>query len=127
MKKTFVVWAVLAALCGASVSAAAATVEYTGATNRDPFKSQLPAVKQSAKPDEKASVKDEPVTVDFLTVTGVVWDSEKPQAIINGKVVSIGGQVSGAELVAINEAGVQVRDKGKLFVLKAGNKKGGQP
>jgi len=120
------VFGAFVALCGAAVWAAAAPVEYTGATYRDPFKSQLP-VKQPAKPDDKGPVKDEPVTVDFLTVTGVVWDSEKPQAIINGKVVSIGGQVEEAELVAINEAGVQVRYKGKLFVLKAGNKKGGQP
>ena len=114
------------AVSAGSMAAQAAAVEYTGAAHRDPFKSQLP-VKQPAKTEEKLPIKNEPVTVDFLTVSGVVWNSERPQAIINGKVVTVGSEVGGAEVVAISEAQVQVRYKGQLFVLKTGNKKGGQP
>jgi hypothetical protein len=104
----------------------AESVEYLGSTHRDPFKEQIPSRKVQPKPDEPAQ-EEAPVTVDFLTVTGIVWESDRPQAIINGKIVTVGGAVDGAEVTAIDAAQVKVRFKGRQFVLGTGNKKGGQP
>ncbi len=103
----------------------AATIEYSGYAFRDPFESQLPKVKlesdRTATPIEEA-----PANVDFLKLSGVLWNSDEPRAIINGRVVNVGGMVEGAEVVSIGQSRVDVRYKGKEFTLTTGSNKGGQ-
>lgn len=46
------------------------------------------------------------VPLPSVNITGLVWDSDRPQAIIDGLVVSIGDTVKGIEVTDINKTGV---------------------
>jgi len=77
-------------------------VQYEAFQLRDPFKSALP---------KKGGVGDEDLKggPPALSVTGVLWGSKVPQAIINGKVVKAGDVIQNAEIIAIDKEGVTVR------------------
>lgn len=84
-------------------------VNYKAGNLRNPFESTLPT------DIEKAS-KDAPMP--SLTIDGLVWGSEKPQAIINDTVVQLGDEIQGAKLIDISKEGVTVIYNGKLYELK---------
>jgi len=45
-----------------------------------------------------------------LSLTGVAWDKEKPQAVINGRIVGVGDVVAGHRVVSIKEDRVILND-----------------
>ncbi|HPN87966.1 MAG TPA: hypothetical protein PLH56_01355 [Candidatus Omnitrophota bacterium] len=58
-----------------------------------------------------------------VTITGIVWNTEKPQAIINGVVLNIGDTIfdSQNEEIKINKiykTGIDVSYKGKTWTIK---------
>lgn len=110
MKKLLVVSAFFAGTCAVSLaSEQTATVRYEG--QRDPF--GVPAVRNIIKPD----VKNEISNISFA-LEGLLWETERPQAIINGKIVEKGDNVQGAEVLAIDKKGVRMRYKGQEFILR---------
>jgi len=86
-------------------------VQYKAAALRDPFTNNLPK-KGGAAGDTKGG----PPT---LTVTGVLWGSKTPQAIINSKVVKIGDVIEKAEVIDINKEGVSVRYGEQEYLLNS--------
>ena len=52
-----------------------------------------------------------------LLVSAVIWGSEKPQAIINNKIVNIGEMFNGGKIVGIDKQGVHVSYEGKEVLL----------
>ncbi len=52
-----------------------------------------------------------------LKINGIVWGGDRPQAIINGQVVSIGDTIQEAKVIAITKQGVAVRYKSKKITL----------
>ena len=46
--------------------------------------------------------------VGNMEVTGIIWNSDRPQAIINGKVVEMGDEVNGLKIVKIEKTGVEL-------------------
>lgn len=110
-------------------AAAEEAVEYTASDTRDPFGSLLPAPPQPQQPavDTGNAPAPGPVNVDFLNVSGVIWNAAKSQAIINGAVVNVGSDIDGAVVTAIDHAQVSVRYQGREFVLTTQAKKGGRP
>jgi len=52
-----------------------------------------------------------------LDISGIVGGDE-PFAVINGKIVKVGGVVNGAEVVAISDDGVEVKYEGSSFLLR---------
>lgn len=97
----------LAALVFAASPAAA--VEFEGPALRDPFS---PSGKQPEK-----GVKGKIGEIGF-TLEGLIWQSERPQAIVSGKIVEPGSTVNDAEVLDITEKGVKMRYKGQVFILK---------
>ncbi len=83
-------------------------IEYTGQSLRDPFSS----TKMGG-----SSIKDEIATLSF-TLEGFVWNTKRPQAIINGQVVEVGSKIENAEILDIQKGGVKMRYKGKEFFLR---------
>ena len=82
--------------------------------------------KQAAKKEKtsvpskvKEQVKIEPpkptIIAPKLEISGIVWNTERPQAIINGKVVAIGDKVSDSEIIAIDKTGVEILYQGQKF------------
>ena len=55
-----------------------------------------------------------------LRLSGVIWDKERPVAIINNKVVEKGSMIGGNTVVAIKEDRVVLSDGMSTFELKIG-------
>lgn len=92
-------------------------LEYNAYSLRDPFIDPLVQQADKALPD--------PVEVDFeitppaLAVQGLIWGGRIPQAIINGKVVTKGDVIEGAEIIDIDGNGVVVIYNKKIFKLSS--------
>ena len=54
-----------------------------------------------------------------LRITGLVWNSDKPQAIINGKILGLGNEVDGSKLIAVRQNEVDVIYAGRQFTINA--------
>ena len=95
------------------VSPRAEAVQYTGYALKDPFH------EESYKGEEGRGVVrvEEGVQSPSFVLEGVVWNSKRPQAILNGKIVELGGKIGGAEIVAIDKKGVKIRTRGQEFYL----------
>jgi hypothetical protein len=52
-----------------------------------------------------------------IRLTGVIWDAKTPTAVINGKVVTVGEEVNGATIVAIDLDAVRVRYRGADYTF----------
>ncbi len=101
---------------------------------RDPFLPQLPIVKEiNERPVEPGPKIDDnnrkppavspqqpklprvPVKPPALKVQGIIWDSDRPQAIINGEIVDVGQVVADAKIVSIQKEGVDFLFHGEKF------------
>ncbi len=81
---------------------------YYGGQYRDPFKSLIP---KSPKVDRGEL---------NLKVEGIVWNTDKPSAIIDGEVYHIGDLVSGAKIEGISKDGILVFFNGQNFLVNMG-------
>lgn len=52
-----------------------------------------------------------------LDIQGLIWDSDKPQAIINNKVVKMGDYIEGVKVVNIRKDGVVVEYEGEEVLI----------
>jgi len=73
---------------------------------RNPFEAP---VAQSPKPLSPAA---------SISLTGIVWDKDRPMAIINGKIVKAGDRVAGCNVVEIKETSVLLTDGLKDIEVK---------
>jgi len=115
-----------------------AEVELVGLTNvmpntlkvKNPFESQLPKKDKVTKktPDVKPKptppIKPEPkpdqpqeIIPPKLSISGLIFDADRPQAIINGEITEIGDIVSDAKIVAIKKEGIDIIYKEKQFTV----------
>ncbi len=70
------------------------------------------AAKVAAKPVEKDAPKKKP-----LVLTGVLWGTGRPSAIINDKALSVGETIEGLTIKAITESAVVLTDGSEDTVL----------
>ena len=68
------------------------------------------------------SVKDEIGAMSF-SLQGLVWDSRHSQAIVNGKIVEVGAELMGAQILEITKDGVRMRFKNQEFILRPKGRK----
>lgn len=99
-------------------------VEYVGANYRDPFELP-PALRAPIVPivpsEEELPAGVEPeaeVRFPALRVGGMIWGSERPQAIIDGEVYDVGDVVKEAEIIGIDREGVTLFYKDRKFILR---------
>ena len=90
--------------------AAAGTVEYTGASGRDPFDSAAPLAPTAGGAVSKSSA------ANMLKLDGIIW-GKKPLAVINGKAIKVGDEVSGFMLLEITKDGVKLKKNGEEKIL----------
>src|SRR3989338_3232286 len=50
-----------------------------------------------------------------LTISGIIWNSDRPQAIVNNQVVDVGTTVDNTTVLAINKTGIDVLYSGEKF------------
>jgi len=51
-------------------------------------------------------------------ITGLIWNSDRPQAIVNGEVLEIGDEVNGMKIVNIEKTGVYIKFLEKVLKIK---------
>ena len=63
---------------------------------------------------------EEKVTIPLpeLTIEGIIWNSDMPQAIVNGKIVRIGDIVKDVEIIDIERNGVVVGYNGEKVLIE---------
>jgi sRNA-binding protein len=92
-------------------------LQYTSASMRDPFKPYI--VKQAKKTSEYIPTQESRVPPPKLTVQGIIWGSDIPQAIINNSVVRAGDTIEEARILEINKEGVKVFFKNRQYLLSS--------
>jgi hypothetical protein len=96
-------------------------VEYKAGDLRDPFQETI--VKGAILKEEKLAEQKKEIAVEkeitppTLTVQGLVWGGNFPQAIINNKVVRIGDTIEGAKVISIDKEGINLIFEGMQIVL----------
>jgi hypothetical protein len=95
---------------------------------RNPFKSLMPIIVQPQEPvpDTRRQQATRATTalpaqvqqIPQLTVTGLVWNSDRPQAIVNGQVANQGDTILGVKIVRIHKRGIDVAFEGATTTIK---------
>ncbi len=55
-----------------------------------------------------------------LTIKGIIWNTNRPQAIINDRVVDVGDTLDDAKIISIEKSKINVLYKGKEFSMPFG-------
>ncbi|MBN1404944.1 MAG: hypothetical protein JW946_00305 [Candidatus Omnitrophica bacterium] len=93
-----------------------AVTEYNADNLSDPLKNKLYVyLADNISAIQKNTVLVQPPSISIL---GLVWDTSRPQAIIDGKILSVGEEVSGCRLLSVERDGVKVEYKGYEFFIK---------
>ena len=71
-------------------------------------------------PEEGSSEKVILIESPTLKISGLVWDSEQPQAIVNNAIVSMGDQIEGWTVTVINEQGIEISAQGRKHFIANG-------
>ena len=73
--------------------------------------------------DSRTQPNSSSVNPPELTVTGLIWDSQRPQAIVNGRVVDVRSTFKLADdqpeikIISINNVGVEIAFNGRNLIL----------
>jgi hypothetical protein len=99
-------------------------------SGRNPFKSWLPKIEENiVKPLEGDTIENKDdqsgiaaqkaaeIQPPDLKLNGLVWNTTKPQAIINDQVVNIGDIIENSKIVDIKKDGVDIIFSEKLFTI----------
>ena len=107
----------------------------------NPFKSQLPKIEapkieipDKTKPPKPSEDKDprkperpKPIVVPPVVeerplpnviISGVIWNSDRPQAIINGRIIDIGDTISEIHITGIRKTGIDGLFDGRNVTLQ---------
>jgi len=52
-----------------------------------------------------------------ITISGLIWNTDMPQAIVNGQVKKIGDTVAGVKLIDITKTGITVEYMGEKVII----------
>ncbi len=63
------------------------------------------------------SEKDVKIEAPSLTITGLVWNTDTPQAIVNNQIVKLGDVIDGASIQAIHREGIDISYVGTVFTI----------
>jgi len=86
-------------------------VEYTAIDKRIPFKSPLEGRK-------KKVVVEEEIILPTMIVQGMIWNSPRPQAVIDKKIYDVDDIINGAKIKDVAKDGVYLSYMGKEFIIR---------
>jgi len=104
--------------------------------NRNPFQSQLPQKAeeppiqqaeisrpgipdQNFPPDFQQPGREIPTPPPALTISGLIWNTDRPQAIVNDQIVEVGDVIQEAKVLAIYKTGIDVLYYEKTFTISS--------
>ena len=101
---------------------------------QNPFKSKLPEPEpEPEKPMETPEIaeptqtdtnleipalEEPPLPIPTFKVTGIIWDSDRPQAILNGQIVDIGDNISDVMITEIRKSEIHGTFHGADITIK---------
>ena len=96
-----------------TATSALAAVKYNGKSLRDPFTDPAALAVKADTDETMQSI------LKSLKLQGILYSMENPRAIVNGKIVAIGDEISGgqAKVAAINRSSVVLSSNGKTYTL----------
>ncbi|MFT5206654.1 MAG: hypothetical protein ACI9CF_000393 [Candidatus Omnitrophota bacterium] len=125
MNTKLLIFTIIATLIPAqALCAADSIIIYEASAARDPFVSALPKkieikIEPASVPITKPKLRAKPKVIVIpppLKIQGVIWNSNKPQAIINGEVIGVNGQVAKSVVQLIDQHGVTVLYQNQHFL-----------
>ncbi len=84
-------------------------------SKKDPLKNLFQLYLYNAhliKPEGKIEI-----PLPKLTIEGIIWNSDMPQAIVDGKVVRIGDVIKNVEIIDIEKKGIIVNYNGEKVLI----------
>ena len=91
-------------------------------TIHNPFEPQLPVVKVDKPISNPMPTNDIPAPTEAPTpqfkISGLVWNTQAPTAIINGSIVKVGDQVSNWAITEISKEGVRLKSESRELTIK---------
>jgi len=92
---------------------------YNSDRYRDPLKSWLPEkIEKEALPRKPIAIGVKGAEVPDLVIQGMVWDTDMPQAIIDGNVYKVGDRFQDGKILEINKDGVKILYNNRIFVAR---------
>ncbi len=92
-------------------------VKYKAGDFLDPLRNRLSIYIASIAPElEKKKAKA--VKLPQFNITGLIWNSDRPQVIVDGNVLSVGDEIKGAKLLSVNKDGIKIEYKEFEFFIK---------
>lgn len=90
---------------------------YEADSYRDPL---MPQIEKEVPKAQEVTAEGAPVEEVRLelNVQGMVWNSDKPEAIIEGQVFQLGDEVREAKIIEITKDGVKLLYKGKIITAR---------
>jgi len=108
-------------LCAREANEQIEQIEYTASDTRDPFVCSLPEKPKEILVQEISSRPEAENRLPEMNIQGIVWQSDNPQAIIDGQVVKVGDTIKEAKVIKIAKEGVSFVYQEKLFTLNSPN------
>ncbi len=82
----------------------------------DKFKNiQPPNFSKTTEPKQEVEIA---VIPPQLIITGLIWNTDRPQAIVNGQIVDIGDTIEATKIVAIRKNAIDISFKGKTLTIR---------
>jgi len=53
-----------------------------------------------------------------LRISGLIWNSDRPQAIVNGQIVEVGGTIDSWKITDISKKGVEISYNDQTFLIE---------
>lgn len=102
-------------------------VKYSADNFRDPFRAPvIEEEKKAVKPVKRYPGSGPEVKLPPLKISGVIWGTKIPQAIINNKVVKIGDMIDGVKIINISREEITVSYQSREFKLSSPAGSGGR-
>jgi hypothetical protein len=92
-------------------------VSYTSESLKDPFQGMVIEEPENDKPEDIPAI--ESISLPNITVQGIIWGTNNPQAIINDKVVKVGSTINDITILDITGTEIIISYKNQKFALPA--------
>ena len=90
----------------------------TEGPSRRRFESSTTEKPEGAQPVQPVDRRAPQPVLPSVTISGLIWNSDRPQAIINGQVVDIGDTVNEMKIVRIEKDGIDLSYQGAIMTVK---------
>ena len=67
-------------------------------------------------PQKQATV-EEPLKTPVIQISGLIWNSDQPQAIINNQIVKVGDQIEEWTIQKIDKDGIEISARGNKILI----------